>query len=221
MKRVVAYLLASVIAGSAQAGAWPRGDGNVFLSFGRTSSVTAPPEVLKGRDLSLFFEYGLTDDLTAGIDLSTGSNGQTATALAFARHPILQDFTDHPVAVTLALGIEDLEGGVSVPLLRAGLSWGRGLEKGWLTIDTFYTTAPNSQRTDWKSDVTLGRRFGDHVKGIVQFQTSVSTSGALYSKFAPSGVVTVVEGLDVEIGAIQPIAGDDEIQLKIGVWMSF
>ncbi len=221
MKRVVGYLLTVLIAGSAEAGAWPRGDGNVFLSFGRTTSIAAPPDVLQGKDLSLFLEYGLTDDLTAGLDMSTGDNGRTATGFVFARHPILQDFTDKPVAVTLALGIEDQDNGVSVPLLRAGLSWGRGLEKGWLAIDTFYTTAPNGQHTSWKSDVTLGGRFGDRVKGIIQLQTGTSTSGELYTKFAPSAVVTVFQGIDVELGAIQPIAGNGDPQIKLGFWLSF
>ena len=160
MKRAVAYLLAFLIAGSADAGAWPRAEGSVFLSVGRTSSVVATPVGglgLQSQDLSLFFEYGLTDDLTVGLDLSSGNGGDMTTGFVFARPPILQDFTKAPLAATVALGVEDRDDGVTVPLLRAGLSWGRGLENGWLAFDTFYTTTPTGEGKGWKSDVTIGR----------------------------------------------------------------
>lgn len=236
MKRFMAFalILGLASASSAQAGAWLREKGKSFTSF----SIQATEN--NGNSSSFYFEYGLSDRITLGADITydtdllnylqgTGPVVESleefpqGSGILFARFPIGPTDQTNKWAFHVGLGARYLEMEF-LPAAEIGLSWGRGIKigerYGWVNVDTSYNEAQSPALTRIKLDGTAGLGITDKTKVMMQvFNTFVE--GESFTKIAPSLLFSVGDkGMTVQLGSEIPVDGG-EATVKIGVWLSF
>ena len=224
MRRLCLIFLVLLIPQSVIAGAWPREQGAVFLSF---STLLTTPKGDVGADLestpSIYLERGMRRDLTFGLDARMNFQGDYS-ALVFLRRPIGIKKQGHRLALLVGLGA-DLNGSDLDPLLRLGAAWGKGvstgLGNGWASIDATldYQSAQNDVAI--KTDFTFGLKPNDRNKFIFQLQAGDYPGSDPYLRFAPSYVRQIGEGRHIELEAQMGLIGDDRLGLKLGTWLEF
>lgn len=226
MRGLVALLL-MLLPTLAWAGAWPREVGRVFLSASATArsdraSIGAagfPQEIFA----AFYLEYGLTPNITVGLDASHDDKGDF-TALAFMRRPIGRGENGHVFALKAGAGTTRT-GSTTQSLVMAGFDWGRGFEtglgNGWLSLETglYYRTGQGELAA--KADLTLGLKPSDRTKLMLQVQAGQYPGGDAYLRLVPSVALQIREGAHVELGLAAGLAGDDRLGVKIGTWLEF
>ncbi|WP_299649588.1 hypothetical protein [uncultured Tateyamaria sp.] len=216
---ILPLLLTALLAGTgAMAGAWLQEHRKGFLSY---SSVYEESGRLDG---SLFIEYGLRPKLTLGakvdVDMTSGRLGN-GTAFVFLRKPIPTGEREYKLAYEIGVG--STFGIAMDPLLRTGLSYGKGIkvwEKyGWLAVDGAVEWAIDDGPNTLKIDSTFGLTLNDRFKVMMQVFVS-SADGDVSTTLAPSLIwqpkkpkaPSIVVGIEGEEGVLA---------LKFGMWQSF
>ncbi len=216
MFRMLALLI--LLAAQAQAGAWSREKGKTFLSF--STQVEGPNEFgLYDSFANVYAEYGLTDKLTAGLDLG-GSALQMTKAVAFLRLPLGR--LDQPTKLAAELGLGQVDGRTA---LRPGFSMGRGLtlwqRQGWAAIDTRFVKFDSGSDSLFETDLTFGLNASKKTKLILQLQTGARSSNPLYIRLAPSLVIERKPGHHLELGITAGLKEISTKGIKIGTWRHF
>jgi hypothetical protein len=215
--RAALLLVALMLAGPASAGAWLREEKTGFVSYSGTVDETLRIEG------SLYAEYGLRPKLTMGIkvdvDMSTGQIG-SGTAIVFIRKPINTGERSYNLAYEIGLG--STFGATYEPLVRTGLSYGRGFSirdrNGWVAIDGTIEWGTGEAQDVLKLDTTVGLALNDRFK--VMMQVFFSHEGSeQYTTIAPSVIwqpkpkkPSYVLGLESKNGVLG---------LKLGMWREF
>ncbi|MEX0371381.1 MAG: hypothetical protein AB3N09_12175 [Tateyamaria sp.] len=215
--RLVLILLFVVMAPSAMAGAWLQDHKKGFLSLG---GVYDEQQKAEG---TLYAEYGVRPKLTLGVKVDgtmTQNQLSSGTAFVFARKPIPVGRRSFKLAYELGVG--STFGTDTDTLVRAALSYGRGIKigkrYGWIALDTI-AEIPTSEGPDtYKLDGTIGLTLNDHFK--VMMQVFVSQSDTTVSNtFAPSIIwqpggngPSYVAGIEDEDGLLA---------LKLAIWTTF
>ena len=232
--RAGAIVAAAVLAAApfaALAGAWPRAEGEVFLSFGQQVSTGARTLLAATADIrswsSLYAEYGLTDRLTLGLDagLGQGQDERVEAALVFARLPVWSP-GEHRVAVDLGLGTLAATGEGRQTRLRAGLAWGRGLAEGrwgggWLGMESSLELREPAGGVAVKADFTAGWKPNDRWMVIAQVQTGYYSDAGGIVRLAPSVVRRTSARSHLQLGASAEVAGASALGLSAAMWFSF
>lgn len=227
MRRFALFLLCALLsAGPVAAGAWLREEGTGFLSFSQT--------VGENRDEdynALFLEYGLTPNTTLGLDAGMGKGLENWQAILFLRRPVGATDGASRRAVELGLGLSGSAPPLTAlpsdlsPLLRPGLSWGRGLDtrwgNGWVGVETLAELRLNSGDVALKADTTLGLKRSGGAMMILQFQAGDYPGADPYLRLAPSYVQPLGSRLHLELGVVAGVAGDDAARIKLGTWLAF
>jgi hypothetical protein len=201
----------------AEAGAWLRAQGTAFVEL--SGRVTEPDEYgLYGLNAGLYAEYGLAERVTLGVDAGHDML-QVSKALVFIRLPLARETRRTKIAVELGAGEVGEE-----PALRPGLSVGRGISlwdrAGWLNADGRAVLSGDGAMT-LETDLTFGLSITARAKIILQLQAGQPDTGTGYAKFAPSFVYETKPGTHLEIGLIQPLAGDDRRGVSLDLWRTF
>ncbi|WP_299727213.1 hypothetical protein [uncultured Tateyamaria sp.] len=214
---LLALLLLPLPAG---AGAWMRDEGKTFLSFGAT--VDEDQRV----DGSIYVEHGLRPKLTLGfkadmaMDMTTGQPGD-GTAFIFLRKPIPTG--DRAYKLAYEVGVGGTFGSETVPLVRAGLSFGRGVtvwgKSGWVTLDTAVEWETQSEEATFKVDGTVGLTLSDHFQVMMQvfwsrseIDQATTLAPSLIWRPKPEGSTRYQLGVESEEGIVA---------LKLGLWRDF
>lgn len=232
MVRVLVLLGLLILPVTAQAGAWLREKGTVFLSW--SNNISTLSNSLYATDTSLYAEYGLTPRLTVGFDGYLGGPGKASEAYLFMRMPIGKKQRSSKMALTFGLGQKSIPNpwGTTTEQTRAklGFSWGRGLKHGWLAFDTSASIllhsslfVPGQAGTNFSADFTWGQKPFERFTFIWQVQTGKTTNGPFFAKFTPSVVWTfgAKKSNSIEVGFIKGLTGDDSQSVKLGFWKSF
>ncbi|WP_137702965.1 hypothetical protein [Marimonas lutisalis] len=215
---VLAFVLACLRAPAAQAGAWPREKGKVFLSASTRvagTSLAGPYSIYS----TTYLEYGLTDRLTVGLDVGHAISGQ-GKAVVFLRYPLALGKDPNRFAVELGLGTIAGE-----PAIRPGFSYGRGVSlgqsSGWFNVDTFAEYRGTNRRIDLKSDITFGLDPPGPLKALVQLQTGISQGDPSFARLAPSLLYEFGSRSHIELGLTAGLIGDTQMGVKLGFWREF
>lgn len=210
---IALYWLATPVFG----GAWLRERGHGFTATSTTWTMGGNGYF--GYYSSYYGEFGLSDRLTLGIDAGVGENG-IVTALIFTRLPLWQGKNGGRLALEMASGTTG-----QLPVMRPGVSWGRGLETpwgpGWLSVDTSAALNTVLGITTYKMDGTIGVSPSDRWKAILQVQTQVQPGISQSLKIAPSAVMRVGKHMQFEIGTSHALMGTQMTGVKLGVWVDF
>lgn len=208
--------------GAADAGAWPRGKGKIFVSS--SASLTWPTgRAFEYPDIygSGYAEYGVSKRLTLGLDLGSSDAMQPnrLKAIGFLRYSLSDPSARHQFALDLGAGTHLGDG-----VLRIGASYGTGLEllsrSGWLSIDTNMLFNPAAKGSTRALDATLGVNLNKG-KFMGQFSAYQAESGATSFSFTPSYAHKLNDKRHVEIGVTFDLQGAPEPALKLGVWQDF
>ncbi len=216
------FLLVCLLPACAQAGAWPRGKGNIFVTSSTYLTYTGGPVPIGFG--AIYVEWGATDKLTIGLDMGRGVSGKSKI-VAFARYPVGKLDGKHRFA--LELGAGQLASG---NVLRPGFSYGMGfknkLGSGWISVDTVAEIGLNSGFTDLKTDITIGLQPRPRLKTMVQFQAGLRENDPAFLRIVPSVVWELRERKkkqkrNVELGLTHGLIGPSETGLKFSLWQEF
>lgn len=201
-----------------EAGPWPRPEGEMFLSISGEFDVRKDISDDEKFFASLFFERGLKNNLTFGLDAGSRPFGDPEV-IAFLRYPISPTDQNARFSAEMGVGFFDGEGAV-----RPGFSWGRGVTVrnigGWLSLDT--TALVNTERDGrLESDFTFGIRPGEKSLAILQLQTGIPFDGDAFAKVAPSYVYELKPGRLLELGVVAGFIESDQLSIKLGIWREF
>lgn len=221
------FLVLLVAGGQAAAGAWPRGAGNTFVTFGTTYSTD--PATL-GEDVfdpdgfhTLLVERGVTSRLTFGLDAGFAEDGDYS-ALAYASYALGSLQASNRFALQAGLGMTR-DGGAEEGMAQIGASWGRGLSTpwgdGWAAADASVFYRAQSDKAGVKLDLTLGVSAGAYVKLFMQVQSGLYPDADPYLRLVPSMAWEFRPGRHLEVGIPVGILGDDNVGLKVGTWLAF
>ncbi len=216
---VLLFTAWAVSAGDASAGAWPRGEGETFLSLSYQPDIAGTGD---SNYVSAYYEYGATTKLTIGVDGGYQATNSDAGAVFFARYPIGATDGVNVFAVELGLGTA-MSNGTTVSLVRPGLSWGRGYNlgavSGWMGVESSYAFKSDETLLG-KVDTTFGVSHPDGSLSIMQLQFSRPSDADSSFAIAPSYVAKLNDAVFLEMGASYE-AFRGRQGLKIGVWFSY
>lgn len=220
---ITAFLISSFIAAPANSGAWLREKGSGF------TSVTVNAKAAQDFSQTSFFEYGVRDDLTLGLEIglnaeSTGA--QSGFATFFLRRPIGKEHRANVWAYELGMG-GGWDGDSFQPYLKTGLSWGKGFNlcqvDGWMAIDASIVWIVYSDDQLAKFDVTAGLNLTERVTGMVQvFHANIGGTGT--TSFAPSIIIKPFKdrpNIHFQIGGEMQIGDTSNSALKVALWREF
>ncbi|MEB8385917.1 hypothetical protein OO012_01640 [Rhodobacteraceae bacterium KMM 6894] len=210
-----AMILCALFPVPALAGAWLRDEGAAFLSFSIT--LEEPQDWGAPDGYGAFYgEYGLTPDLTLGLDLGTDESGKSK-AFAFAVLPFKRD--GMLINFEIGAGVDDGD-----PALRPGVSIGRPITLaglgGWFNVDTRATITQGHDPV-FASDITLGLITSKRTKMFVQLQQGGPMSDPDWLRVASSVIWQMTPDRHLELGVTTGITGAESLGLKLGIWQEF
>ena len=202
--------------GAATAGAWPRGEGKSFLSFSIDQGLSSDGSPYA----SLFYEYGVNERLTLGIDAGRNLTSGNQFSIAFAR----SSFSKGPNQFAYELGVgTDKNGGETKAALRPGLSWGRGYTAswgdGWLGVESTYMFLEDGSGLG-KLDSTFGVNNANGALTIIQLQYSKRSDQDSTIAIAPSYVFEARPNVYIETGIAYQFSSSTA-SVKLGIWSQF
>ncbi len=211
----------TMVANMAHSGAWAREEGQFFIASASNVTLFDDIDDPMYYDPTFYAEYGLTPLVTLGAEYFTTERDTVQTGFVFARIPLGDTTGTDRFAASLAFGAEILPFEDPTPLVRGGLSWGRGLDNGWLAVDTSATYNRATELFIPKADFTWGHNLTDRWTVMFQLQTGRTKDDADYRKIESAVVFSVMDGMRITFGAIQPLNGDDPGALRLGLWQTF
>lgn len=214
-------LAMTVQAGAAEAGAWPREKGAIFLSFGGNAALFDGATRPVHYDPTLYLEYGLTDRLTVGFDGYTSDATAVVNGFVFLRFPVGSTEGRSRLAFSVAGGASEIPGLELETTGRLGLHWGYGLDRGWLAVDATTVLGLAVGEREGKVEATWGSVLSDRWTGLLQLQGGIGFSGDTYAKVTPSILVDLTETTHLRAGLVQALTGDMGSALTVELWMEF
>lgn len=232
------WLLGALLGPAAQAGAWARAPGEVFLSF--SSNLQADADTLASgladasRYDSLYLEVGLGRRLTFGAEYGQGEF--TREAMAFLRYTLTRPEAGWQVAVDLGAGRREVDQLGERDLLRAGLSlghgfardapgwpgWsGRGRAEGWMALDAVAVQDTTLDTMRWKAEATLGLTLATGHALMLQLLAEEWPGNDVSYGINPSVVFRLGDRSNVELGMRATFAGQEAYGLELGIWHRF
>ena len=205
----------------AQAGAWPREAGEVFLSFGGNVALFGGATRPVHYDPTLYLEYGLTERLTLGLDGYTADAGRAGSLFGWLRLPWRPGEGDDVWAVSAGLGSTLLPDGDQEATTRLGLHWGRGLHSGWLALDAQGQIGVTRLSHQAKLEGTWGARLTPRWTGLMQAQVGYGLSGDIYAKLGGAAVLHATDRIDLRLGLTRALTGDRGGGLTLETWWRF
>jgi hypothetical protein len=214
-----AFAALTVPASEVTSAAWPRGEDKSFVALSYESTVDGPDF---GDYGAFYYEYGVTEKLTFGLDIGKSRDAGQVSAIAFLRYPLGAPEGDNVFAAELGLGWAERDGS-AVAALRPGLSWGRPVSgawgSGWLGVESTYALYEDGEGLG-KIDSSFGINHANGNLSIFKLEFAAPSDGDETLAFAPSHVVKVSENSFLEFGLSHEFT-DSVTKVKVGVWHSF
>ena len=215
------FIIIFFYATMAHSGAWPRDEGRYFIAAGDNFLLSDGAQLPVHYDPTIYLEYGLSDEITLGVDMHLADAGRIGTAFFFISTPLSAKHSQQKVSANLAFGIRSNGLSETETLMRAGLSWGMGFDNGWLAVDGYATLSNADDKLRPKLDLTGGYRWSDTVELSVQLQTGQGTTDDFYAKLVPSISYQLNETIGLHLGAAQALTGDRGAGLKFETRLTF
>lgn len=222
---------------SAMAGPWARSEGAFFLSFSVSGEETQTDlllgEVVPERHVSIYGEYGLGHDLTAGIDLGWGETGQMATL--YLRRTLTDADSRWQFALDAGLAGRWQDGADPVALARIGGSLGYGFggwqigadwlplghQGGWMTLDTVALADVDTGDSIWQAEGTIGLHMADRLRVAFALKAEEWPDAELAVTARPSVIYSFTERTALQLGGHLGVQGSDAVGLSLSVWQEF
>ncbi|MBM9595285.1 hypothetical protein [Roseitranquillus sediminis] len=225
-----ATLALMVSAGVVEAAAWPRGEGNGFVSL--KFETRFDRERLLVRDFarddrfSAFAEFGVTPVLTFGGEIARSGSGdmRIIETRGFARYAFLQSGR-HVASVEAGVGRRGNDEGYEVNYLRLGAVWGMGYMSrfgdGWLEVEGASQVYSEGSDPAWKLDATVGLNAIDRVAVILQARAGDYPGAEPYLRLAPSVALRLTQRLRLQVEAQAGVLNDTGVGAALALWVDF
>lgn len=222
----LALLLSLIWAGTAQAGAWPKGVGETFAS----AKISVPAG--GGSDEALYTIYterGATERLTLGSKI------ERLTPTLYANETFARLHFSAPDATWQIA----LEGGVALGYDREPETWptwrdrvsviaaghlGRGfgtpLGDGWIDIRLGGIWPMNDDPWRLKLDATTGIALAAGHLVMLELRHDRS-DGAALTFLGPTGALKLTERTSLTGGVLVDLAGNEPAKIELGAWITF
>ncbi len=205
----------------AAAGPWLREKGSAFTAVSFTGNYYLE------TGTQTYLEYGLTEKTTLVADLGFSHQHfleETGYATVSIRRAITARNAKSKWAYELGAGAGWI-GSTTLPHLRTGLSWGRGVEwgkkSGWMTVEAAVIWDLTFAQHVTKIDTTLGINFTDVTSGILQLYTA-NVLNQTIGTIAPSLTFSPKQKkFRIQIGSESQIGNWENSAIKIGLWREF
>lgn len=223
MRLALLTVLVWAIGVGAQAGPWLREKGDVFLSFGQNLALTDGAHLPVHVDPNLYAEWGMSERMTLAFSAFSGDAGREKTVEIWGIRalPLPKD-SPHRMTVSFGMAARQIDGQPGTePLMMAGVSWGRGIQDGWLTTEAQVAFRPESDRMEGKVDFTWGRRLGDRWTGYFMVTAGEGHTGDFYAKVSPNAILEVSDKVRLSMGLTQALTGDLGTGLTLSAWLDF
>lgn len=219
MWRVV-FCLAVLGGAEVQAGAWARGQGNLFFSFSQSFAI-GPDSAMDTT--SAYLEYGVRPRLTFGAKLDQFALGGRTTE-AFLRYNLSGN--DARWQVALGAGAARIEAPglptdtAPFALALVGRGFGTPWGNGWAEAE-FKRTQRLSNGDVWRNvDLTLGLSPTDRTHVILQTRV-YSDDDTTLTTVAPAYVRRFGDRFRAKIGATVETGDTRAIGIELGGWIDF
>lgn len=164
------------------------------------------------------------------MDAGRAAGRGEGQALVFARTNLGRPDGTARQSVELAFGARQGEDGATLPALRLGASWGRGLETrwgpGWIALDgsaTGYGSLAHAAEEGLalKLDTTLGVRPGEHSMVTLQVFWSRSGDEEAALRVVPSYARRLRGETFGQIGVVVGTGAAPDLGIKFGLFREF
>ncbi|WP_424944452.1 hypothetical protein [Aliiroseovarius crassostreae] len=218
LRAVVAILLTCLLATPALSGAWPRGDGNVFLSF---HAVQDDLNWAERPSFAAYFEYGLTDQWTLGAKLEYDFQSEEFTeGELFARWSFAPG--DGPWQKAVSLTVAGL--GDQQHRLIPAFHLGRGFDTRWGNAWTDLTFKADLPLQDGDKALGVVGQLGlkPHDRLMTLFSVDVFASETeTYTKLIPAVAWQIRPGKHLHLEWSETVDPVPAGKLSLGLWMEF
>lgn len=211
------------------AGAWPRDQGKIFLSFKYTGRFDMNNLALLDFTREDLFqgygEFGISPRLTFGGQYSrTGPDIAPITEMrGFVRYTFLQRGA-HVMSAELGVGRRQNDFEYEVTFVRPGIAWGRGFEtrfgNGWMEIDAQAEIYDTSDAA-YKLDATLGLNLSERFAVMFQTRAGYFPENDPYVRLAPSAIMRITNFLRVQAEIEAGAYNDTGLSGAIALWIDF
>lgn len=222
---VAALFLVFLAPGPVIAGAWPRGDGNTFISAAQTRAVW-PTLAHSGADtLSFYGEYGLRERLTLGAKYDRREDGY-GSFHGFARWHLRPASARWQGAVEIGAGRLAMPDASSDPVISLAALAGTGFVwrewNGWAEAELRQTWRL-SDGTGWRNlDLSFGLAVAESFSGLVQARFYDDASGGTPTLIVPTLLIKGPSGITTKIGiAAAPRRRPEKVAIEAGAWVEF
>lgn len=164
------------------------------------------------------------------MDAGRSAGRGEGQALVFARTTLGRPDGTARQSFELGFGARQAEDGTTLPALRAGLSWGRGLETrygpGWIAVDgsvTGYGSLAHAAQEGLalKLDTTLGVRPGEDSMLTLQLFWSQSGDEEAALRVVPSYARRLRGETFGQLGLVIGTGAAPELGVKFGLFREF
>jgi hypothetical protein len=220
-------LLSLLCAHAADAGPWPRAHGDGFAALTPQIGMDAGDDAFGVAGFSeIHAEYGATPDWTLGVDAyQSGDQGDDWTGIAFARRHVWSSAGGDVISAELGLGYLTTPDDGQQARLRPGVSWGRGFGAawgaGWMSVDASAEFQSSEGDPALKADFTAGVRTQSGMMLIMQLQTDRQADGGVSARLAPSAVLSLSDGVQMQLSVAAGVVNDTSASVKLGTWLAF
>jgi hypothetical protein len=222
--RFVWALMIWCCAVQAQAGAWPREQGGVFIALSQDATQQ-----------KLYAEYGARNDWTMGGEVTMPKGRRLPDVSQFAHYPVWRGKGGAILSLGIAgdlreaavATVDPLYDGVAEMTVRLGAFWGKGFQTGlgdgWATVDV---QVERIVSTNW---VNTGLAYKvDAGLGLKPIKQVMITAQAQYWRRDDDQFLRLEGGAALSLGpaklVVQPsigVIGPKDGRVKMALWLEF
>ncbi len=201
----------------ANAGPWSRGEGKNFLAYSGSVVITGSKK--KEFYASLYYEHGLTQNLTYGVIAGTDV-GDYLKGIMFVRTAPGGLVTGQIIANEFGFGLRDKRAVLysAITTGQGGKIWNR---PAWWTFDLRGFLPKKTSAWGLEGELTFGIKSTNRAKTVLQFQAqtdrhktmTVYVEGLHAYEFKPGVYFTTA----LNVGTLN----SKRVRLNFGVWYDF
>lgn len=218
---VRAFILAciAVITATVQAaaGAWPREQGEVFLSVSAEQDSERLQDYPRG---TAYVEYGLRHNITVSGKIRYDFMILEPTEYELSARWHFPE-SDRPLRKAISL---TFAGPKDDPRIESAFHLGRGFDtplgSAWADLELYASVSTEGYETEYGGFGTIGLKPHDRVMTMLGVDV-METPGRTFVKAIPSIAWEMREGRHLTVQYAKGLQGNEESELGLGLWLQF
>ncbi|WP_142854396.1 hypothetical protein [Aliiroseovarius halocynthiae] len=219
MVRALFFCFFAVIsAGSMSfAGAWPREQGQVFLSVTAVQDTDSLQDYPRGM---AYVEYGLRHNITLAGKITYDFAMLELTEYALSARWHFPE-NDQPLRKALSLTLAGPEDDLRIePAVHLGRGFDTAFGSGWADLELFASVSTDGRPTDYGGYGVLGVKPHDRLMAMLGVDVMVTPDETVV-KAIPSVAWELREHRHLTAQYTKGLHGNNESELGLGLWLQF